>query len=145
MHVSTFSRRIGATYEAHTARKTHMQTRYRTSPSPRASFAVGPTPFPSSRRSLILRAHLLEPRCTLEETPVNSCRNRERTTDNGAQACNKAKERLALLLAVDNFHRRDVLLIETLSVIVPSKSRPCEVCRPKLTYEKNTPGIPPFE
>ena len=59
--------------------------------------------------SEVLRPHLLEPDATLKQRTINGRRHSQGTTDDGAQASDEAKERLGLLLPVDDFHGRDVL------------------------------------
>lgn len=57
----------------------------------------------------IFRPQLPQSRRTLEHTTINSSRNCQRASENGAQAGQETGERLGLLLAVDDLHGGDIL------------------------------------
>lgn len=54
---------------------------------------------------LILRTQLLQPHPALENAPVHCRRNSQCATNDGAESSQETRERLALLLPVDNLHR----------------------------------------
>ena len=57
----------------------------------------------------LARVHLLQPRTTLVQSPIDSSSDRQSSADNGADADEEAREGLGAGFAVDDFHGGDVL------------------------------------
>lgn len=83
----------------------------------------------------LVRVDLLDLVDAFVERTVNRSSDCECTTDDSAQANKEAREGLVAHFAVDDLHRRDVLVL--------SELQPMASLLLQLTYEKKTPGMPP--
>lgn len=81
---------------------------------------------------------LLHSLASLVQRAIDGGSNSKGTADDGTDSDQKARECFGAGFAVDDLHRGDIL------VGFISNSLMIVVHKQKLTYEKNTPGMPPL-